>query len=246
MNKRDFFQEKGYVVAENLIPDDVIQTYRRYWMDHHAPQYDGTVASMKNKMGWKESNPFINHKIILEILCHDNVYELFDEVGLEKMGLHLSFTPWYSTEKTWHQDFIKNDTLSAKNYVGLWIALQDVDPDSGPFAFVPGSNNWNFNFSIYENPNLQQAATHIHNEVSSNGQSQVFLPKKSGAILWQGHTIHRGLSPVNTNTPRECIIGHYVSGMNGSGSDQITMFNKHKNGFYIKHHNQLNDLYLTY
>lgn len=245
MNRRNFFQENGYVVVEDLIPDNVIQAYRKYWIDKHAPQYDRTVASIKNKMGWKESNPFMDHEPIREILCHDNVYRLFDEVGLEKMALHLSFTSWYSTEKTWHHDYNQNDTVSASNYVGLWIALQDIDPDSGPFALVPGSHNWDFDFSIYKNPNPQQIATYIQNVINDKGQPQVFVPRKGGALLWQGHTIHRGLNPVNTDIPRESIIGHYVSGINGKGSDQAKMFRSYKNGFYVRHRNQVDDLYYT-
>jgi len=86
---------------------------------------------------------------------------------------------------------------------------------------------------------------YIQNEVDNKGQPQMFLPKKGSVLLWQGHTIHRGLNPVNTNMPRESIIGHYVSGIKGKGSDQIAMFRSYKNGFYIKHRNQVDDLYYT-
>lgn len=243
MNKHDFFEENGYVVVEDLIPNNVIQMYREYWISNHAPEYTGTVESMKNKMGWKESSPFTNHEPILEILCHDNIYKLFDEFGLEKMGLHLSFTPWYSTEKTWHHDYIENDTVSAENYVGLWIALQDISPDSGPFAFVPGSKNWDFDFSIYENFEPEQVVAYTQNILKSRGEPQVFLPKKGDALLWHGHTIHRGLNPVNTNMPRESIIGHYMSGVKGKWSEQYGVFTSYKNGFYVEHKNQVEDLY---
>ena len=248
MSKKNFFDENGYIVIENLIPNSVIDMYRKYWISTHAPQYDGTVASMKNKMGWKESSPFINHEPIREILCHDNIYKLFDEIGLEKMGLHLSFTPWYSTEKSWHHDCADGDTVSAENYVGLWIALQDINPDSGPFAFVPGSNNWDFDFSVYKNLNPEQIVMYIQNlliqnELNDKQQPQMFLPKKGGALLWKGHTIHRGLSPVNTNMPRESIIGHYMSGVKGKWSDQYGVFTSYKDGFYVEHRNQVDDLY---
>ncbi len=162
-----------------------------------------------------------------------------------KMGLHLSFTPWYSTEKSWHHDYSSGDKVSARNYVGLWVALEDINSESGPFAFVPGSNNWDFDFSIYKNLNPEQIVLYIKNTLNEKGQPQVFLPKKGGAILWQGHTLHRGLNPSNLNIPREAIIGHYASGLMGSGSNQVTMFRSYKNGFYVKHHNQVDDLYYT-
>lgn len=245
MNKRDFFQENGYVVVEDLIPDNVIETYREYWISKHAPQYDGTVASMDNKMGWKESNPFINHKLILEILCHDNVYDLFNEIELKKMAVHLSFTSWYSTEKSWHHDYSSEDNFSAKNYVGLWVALQDIDSSSGPFAIVPGSHNSDFDFSIYKNLNPEQIALHIENTLRNEARAKIFLPRKGGALLWQGHALHRGLNPLDTNIPRESIIGHYISGVNGKGSDQVNNFKSYRGGFYLKHKNQISNLFNT-
>jgi ectoine hydroxylase-related dioxygenase (phytanoyl-CoA dioxygenase family) len=246
VNKKDFFSEEGYVIAEKIIPDNVIDQYKKYWLHSHAPEYNGTVESMKNKMGWKESNPFIWHEVILDVLCHENIYQLFEEVGLKKMALHLSFTPWYSTEKTWHQDYIINDKLSAKNYAGLWVALQDINPESGPFSYVPKSNNWDFDFSIYQKLNPSQTVSYIENDIiKRNGTPQIFLPKKGDVLLWQGHTIHRGLNPIDKNKPREAIIGHYVSGSAGNGANQVSMFKSYKKGFYLHHNNgdQLDDLY---
>jgi ectoine hydroxylase-related dioxygenase (phytanoyl-CoA dioxygenase family) len=246
MNKKDFFSEEGYIIVQNLIPDDVIDQYKKYWLSYHAPEYSGTVESMENKMGWKESNPFMWHEEILNVLCHENIYQLFEEVGLKKMALHLSFTPWYSTEKTWHQDYNNNDRLSARNYAGLWVALDDIHPESGPFSYIPKSNHWDFDFSIYQKLNPSQIVSYMEKDIiTKGGTPHIFLPKKGDVLLWQGHTVHRGLNPIDKNKPREAVIGHYVSGAEGKGTDQITMFKPHKKGFYVQHHNQVDNLYDT-
>jgi len=244
MNERDFFFEEGYIIVQNLIPDDVIDQYKKYWLNNHAPEYNGTVESMKNKMGWKESNPFMSHKEILNVMCHENIYELFEKVGLKKMALHLSFTSWYSTEKTWHHDYVDEDSVSAGNYVGLWVALDEIHPESGPFAFVPKSNHWSFDFSIYKKLNPQEIISYFDKIFKINdAKPEAFIAKKGDIILWQGHTVHRGLNPINKNIPRKSLIGHYVSGKKGRGSDQIEMFRPYLSGFYINHKNQVDDLY---
>ena len=244
MDSKLFFEKNGYLVLKNLINKNSIDLYRNYWTDHHAINYDGTVKSLKNKMGWQESSPYIEHKIILEILCSDEIYSAFSDLGLECMGLHLSFTPWYSTEKIWHQDYTNGDRDSAKNYVGVWVALSDIDIEAGPFAFIPGSNNWDIDFSIYSRFGGEDIIKYMQKKISSeNASPQIFLAQKGDIIIWQGHTIHCGLKPVNTNKTRECLIGHYVSGLNGKGKNQIDYFKKFKNGFYVDHNNQLNNLY---
>lgn len=244
MNQKLFFKENGYLVLKNLLNLNSIDIYRKYWMDFHAVNYDGSVNSLKNKMGWQESNPYINHKIILDLLCSDEIYSAFGLLGLRHMGLHLSFTPWYSTEKIWHQDYTNSDKDSAKNYIGVWAALSDIDLEAGPFAFIPGSNNWDIDFSIYSKLTGEEITKYMQEKIEiENVTPQIFLAQKGDVIIWQGHTIHCGLKPINTNKTRECLIGHYVSGLDGQGKNQIESFVRFKNGFYVDHNNQLNNLY---
>jgi len=219
MNEKDFYQKNGYIIIKNLIPHDAIDNYKQYWTSINAPNYNGTVNSMLSKNGWKQSNPFMEHEEILPLLCHDSIYEVFSKLGLEKMILHLAFTGWVSTQKAWHHDYIVGsqvDKVSAENYAGLWIALEDISPKSGPFAFVPGSHLWNTDIHIYYKKDPQEVISYLEKEIQkNNGEPQVFLPQKGDALLWQGHTLHMALTPEDQNTPRESIIAHYFSGVNG-------------------------------
>lgn len=246
MDKKEFYSEQGYIIVKNVIPHKIIDNYKKYWISIHAPKYEGTVESMINKMGWKESNPFMAHEEILDLMCHESIYQVFEDVGLQKMALHLTFTPWYSTEKTWHHDMSISDSLSAENYAGVWVALNDIHPESGPFSYIPKSNHWDFDYSIYRTLNPNEIVAHISREmITRKTKPEVFLAEKGDIILWQGHTVHRGLNPTNPNLPREAIIGHYSSGVKGKGVDQVTSFNPHLSGFYVRHRNEVRDLYDT-
>ncbi len=62
-------------------------------------------------------------------------------IGKETM-LHLNLTGWISTERDWHQDDDLNPGPVNSWYAAVWIALDTIDPASGPFEFIPGSHRW--------------------------------------------------------------------------------------------------------
>lgn len=244
MSLKKFFDDNGYITVENLIPQDLIEDYKKYWLTNHAPQYDGTVNSMTNKMGWKESNPFIKHKKILDILCHKNIYNIFNQLDLSLMGLHLSFTPWYSTQKRWHQDYIEDDLISSENYIGVWIALDDIDVEAGPFGFVPTSHKWKIDYSIYRPENVEQMVAYFPEQIKAHKiEPLVFVPKSGSALFWHGHLIHCGTDPKDVNKPRPSLIGHYSSASRGNGMGQIDMHRPYSDGHYIDNVNIIENLY---
>jgi ectoine hydroxylase-related dioxygenase (phytanoyl-CoA dioxygenase family) len=244
-NIKDFYLENGYYVAKKLIPDEVIDNYKNYWLKHHAPAFDGsTISSINNKLGWENSASFIHHDQVKEVLCHENLYKVFDLIGLEKMGLHLSFTSWYSTLKTWHQDYTNSDRQSAENYTGIWIALDDIHPDSGPFDFIPKSHLWDIDFNIYSDSLKSNPSKYIiEKTIENKAEAMRFLPKKGDVIFWHGHLVHRGSEPNNFDLARPCIIGHYYSSINGHGSGQRDKLISYKNGFYFRHDSGSINLY---
>jgi ectoine hydroxylase-related dioxygenase (phytanoyl-CoA dioxygenase family) len=60
----------------------------------------------------------------------------------EEMLFHLALTGWVSTERQWHQDDYLNPPHVNSCYAAVWIALDDIHEDSGPFEYVPGSDRW--------------------------------------------------------------------------------------------------------
>ena len=52
------------------------------------------------------------------------------------MVLHLNLTGWISSERNWHQDDYLNSAEINGWYLAVWMALDDVSPNSGPFQFI--------------------------------------------------------------------------------------------------------------
>jgi ectoine hydroxylase-related dioxygenase (phytanoyl-CoA dioxygenase family) len=205
MNNLDFYNKNGYVVLKNAIPNSLIDSYEKIWLEHHSK--NGMII---NHQGWHESNSYLNHKEILDILCHENIFNFLNLLNPD-LTLHLCFTSWTSTRKPWHQDYTFSDKKQADNYVGVWVALDKIDPNSGPFQFIPESHNWQIDFDkVYSNLVSAEPSEFLIEEINKKQASGLqFIGNKGDLIIWHGHTIHAGGIPENVLSLRKSLIGHY-------------------------------------
>jgi ectoine hydroxylase-related dioxygenase (phytanoyl-CoA dioxygenase family) len=231
MNTVEFYEKNGYAILKNAIPETLINQYEKLWLDHHSQN-----GQILNYHGWTSSSSYMNHKEILDILCHENIFNFLKLLN-NNIVLHLSFTSWVSTRKAWHQDWTKADKQGANNYFGVWVALDKIDPNSGPFQFIPGSHNWDIDYNlIYDKSNKDQVSNLLIQEsLKREALAYSFLPDKGDLIIWNGHLIHRGSDPVDENILRKSIIGHY-----GIINGNIV---SHKTGFYHSDKSSAIDLY---
>lgn len=203
--KIDFYNENGYVVIKNAIPSDLIDAYEKIWLDHHSK--DGQIT---NYQGWPKSSPYLDHKEILDILCHESIFNFLNLLN-PHLTLHLAFTSWTSTRKSWHQDFTKSDKSQADNYIGVWVALDKIHPNSGPFQFIPKSHKWEIDFEyVYSDQSSDKPAELLNQEMHQRkAPGFQFTGSKGDLIIWHGHTVHAGGIPVDDSLLRKSLIGHY-------------------------------------
>src|SRR5262249_29364443 len=151
-----------------------------------------------------------------------------------EMGMHLNLTGWVSSERTWHQDHYLNPEFVKHWYCGVWFALDDIHPDSGPIEIVPGSHRWAAMSGERVRARLpaEQARQieHKHNgdvghwakyaesfvtrafdeEIARVGVAPVaFLGAKGDVLVWHSRLVHRGSPPRRSDVPRKAIITHY-------------------------------------
>ena len=220
-----FYKENGYVVLKNAIPVDLINNYEELWLSHHTK--NGVIT---NYNGWENSSPYLEHKEILDILCHENIFNFLNELN-SNLTLHLAFTSWISTRKSWHQDFTKSDKNQADSYIGVWVALDKINPNSGPFQFIPGSHLWNIDFDfVYSDQSSEKPAFLLDEEMKRRqAPGFQFTGDKGDLIIWHGHTVHAGGIPVDSSLLRKSLIGHYgVMAENATAYGSGRFFNDSK------------------
>ena len=128
--RQRFWHENGYLILERFLPDDLIDAY---------VEVRRKVASPG---GWRSPTPYEHVAELRELALYPPLLAVMRELISGDMVLHLNLTGWVSSERDWHQDdYLNPDTINGW-YMAAWNALADIDPDCGPFEFVPGSHRW--------------------------------------------------------------------------------------------------------
>jgi len=209
------WQRDGVLLLEKFLPDDLIECYSEL------------RARLKQPGGWRCPAPYLYYDQIKEIGLYKELTAMYEHLMGNPMGMHLNLTGWVSTERKWHQDRYLNPSPVGNHYVAVWMALDDIHPDSGPFEFVRGSHRW---------PSMEQDLLLRHypaemrlrdswptetqydvhriceEEMARRGsQVEQLLAKKGDVLIWHANLMHRGSKPNVPGTPRKALICHYSS-----------------------------------
>lgn len=209
------FQRDGYVIIRDLIPHSVLDDYSRAWQRCNSDR----------PMGWPYETPYRHHPEVERLVCHRHLAQMLSALINEPMGVHLILSGWRSTQRNWHQDGYLNPDSNRDFYAAAWIALDDIDPDSGPFEFIPGSHRM---FPPIRNERMlaalkpeergpdwpthsERVLTPLFEQVMREGnlQPERFIAQKGDVLIWHARLLHRGSRPRNPNLERRACIAHY-------------------------------------
>ncbi|WP_374126605.1 phytanoyl-CoA dioxygenase family protein, partial [Sphingomonas sp. 28-62-11] len=172
--------------------------------------------------------PYIEHDVIKNMFCSVEMNIVINDLIGEQLGLHFNLSPFVSTERGWHQDEYLNPPGTNGRYLAVWIAVDDIPEESGPFEFIRGSHkylpvsrdkvmpylkeefqagtenlqDWSVHSSMFINP------AYFYKFCLEQKKVTKFLGKKGDVLLWHSRLIHRG-SPPTSDAQRPGIIGHF-------------------------------------
>lgn len=209
------YAENGLVVVEGLAPDHVVDAYCDEWL-----------ADSPSPKGWPHVTTYMHQKEMLNLCTQGGIADVLRRILGEPAGLHLNLTGWRSTTRNWHQDGYLNPDTNRDYYVAVWIALDDIHPDSGPFEYVEGSHKV---FDVIRNDLMLQALTPeersspmwprfseriltpiFEDQIDKLGlEVKQFIAKKGDVLFWHPRLLHRGSIPNDVDLERRALIAHY-------------------------------------
>lgn len=226
------WREHGYVILPRFLPDALMAAYCRVREAHGM---------------WAHPFPYLWVSEIRDLCLHRPLLDKLKSLIGEELAMHLNLTNWASTERNWHQDDYLNPPLLNAHYAAVWMALDDIHPDSGPFEYVPGSHRWPvlrghkvrqllpFHQRFRRDwPSLtqDQVSRLIDQEIVRRGaQVRQFIARKGDVLIWHSCLVHRGSEPRQRGMPRKSLITHYAS------VDKALHFpglGKHGEGWYFR------------
>ncbi len=210
------WRRDGVVTLERFLPDDLIDAYiaRR---------------ERENIVGWVSPTPYEHVPELRALALYRPLTQLMRDLVGEEMMLHLALTGWISSERAWHQDDYLNPPGVNGWYAAVWMALDTIHPDSGPFEYFPGSHRWPLlrgaKVRAYmTDEDRAEPDSHIHwpriteryvlPAVEAEAARRAtpikqFLGKRGDVLIWHGRLMHRGRTPNVPLMERRSLITHY-------------------------------------
>ena len=125
----------------------------------------------------------------------------------------------YGSRQELHQDTCVFHVHPINYLIGVWLACEDIHPDSGPLVYYPGSHKEPLypKFDNYPQTNLRTCApsetTAYYDWLkkrSKNYKKDQFIARKGDILLWHGQLIHGGDAVVNPSLTRKSYVCHYI------------------------------------
>jgi hypothetical protein len=211
---RAAWERDGVIIKRRVLPEDLMAAYCKR-RENIEPA------------GWPYPTPYVEERELRELGTWSALTEFLGELVGGEMGLHLTLTGWVSTERSWHADGYLNPENVGNDYAAVWMALDDIDPRSGPFEYVPGSHHWLNHLTrsdVFEKLTVQERQSpdwpklaerfvtdYWQQTIDQQGaQIRQFIPAEQGDILvWHPWVVHRGSEPKVPGMMRKAVICHY-------------------------------------
>ena len=221
---RSKFEDEGYVIVNLEIDEDTI--------DQAVSDMDRINSSENKKLnpeiyhynkhprlieGWKQS------AAIKEIALNKGLKQLLSELYNREHPLPFStinFT--YGTEQPLHSDYFHFGSMPELMLAGVWVALEDIDPDAGPLSIVPGSHKSPIilpeDLGIRELPKttktIKQNYTKYEEWVVAYLEEENLTPtapvlKKGQALIWAANMLHGAGRIKDDSKTRYSQVIHY-------------------------------------
>ncbi|MEM7305854.1 MAG: phytanoyl-CoA dioxygenase family protein [Planctomycetota bacterium] len=224
--------EKGYVVLEDAVPEDVVDRLaadvEQRWStpqdELHIEHYDDELVHIVPMAPEHRGKP---HKVLdlhgYSQAARDAVFapaikrflgQLFERPPMAFQSL--LFT--YGTEQDMHQDTAYVLLRSPMEFVGCWIALEDVEPGSGELQYYEGSHRipeylWfeRSRAKPYDVLDERDFRAWMNEGPRERGLPLVkFRPRKGDALLWHADLVHGGSKERNPALTRRSYVTHFT------------------------------------
>ena len=202
----------GYVVLENVIEHDLIDAYladiRDMLADYqnqqvrvhsdildHRPIHEypadrvEALAQDRDRVHMRIVDFHSYSLVAKKLSLHRKVTDFISHMFRDDVVLLQSLTFTRSSEQAAHQDFAYVPSHIPSQLCAAWFALEDISPDSGPLAYIPGSHTgrkFDWGDGIFRTPQSDRTdnefAAHLHSQGDLNhNKVTTFCPKKGGA-----------------------------------------------------------------
>ncbi len=229
------FSEQGYLRLSLGEPESLFRDFendiQRIWRERPAN------VAVSSKGGWLTAfsdsdlqGPEEGYRIAdfhsfseaaKQLYVHPQIFRYVELILEDAAVAFQSLYFGYGSEQSLHRDPMFVVTRPPSHLVAAWIALEDIGPDCGPLAYVPGSHRlpW-FEFgpdtivvnkSIVSKEQREEFARWVEKTCAARGlQTQTFSAKRGDVFIWHAGLLHGGSRITRPGATRRSFVIHYA------------------------------------
>ncbi|MFC4592932.1 phytanoyl-CoA dioxygenase family protein [Sphingobium tyrosinilyticum] len=212
--------EKGYAVFE--FPDAELDARieriksnlsPRYGIDFTDPHGDKTTGERRIQDAWMFDED------VRAVATNENVLDLLSKLYGRRAFPFQTLNFPVGTQQEAHSDSVHFSSMPERFMCGVWLAMEDIGPDSGPLFYYPGSHRW----PIVTNGLIGRRGygSELRSAQDPYGpawralcdahgaQEETFFAGKGQALIWCANLLHGGSRQNNPSLTRWSQVTHY-------------------------------------
>jgi ectoine hydroxylase-related dioxygenase (phytanoyl-CoA dioxygenase family) len=210
----DRFERDGYCRIEGFLDDAAVDTINA--------TIDRLLETGEIDFTYRTKLMFAVRKApeLADLLEGEEWMEFLDALIGGEARLFQSINFLQGSQQRTHSDSIHMTTFPLGGLLGLWIALEDIDPAAGPLHYYPGSHHLPYflnddydnrgglltigdkEYTAYEDMIAEKLA-------ASDYEKQVFLPRRGDLLIWHANLLHGGEPQTDPEKSRKSMVLHY-------------------------------------
>jgi ectoine hydroxylase-related dioxygenase (phytanoyl-CoA dioxygenase family) len=208
--------QKGYLVIPAFFADkaDAINAEIERLKTDHTVDFNFTGRKIMD--AWQHST------LINEVFRNEEILKVFQFIFNKQPIPFQTINFVYGSEQKPHSDSVHMTTEPLGYLSAQWIALEDIQPNSGELMYYPGSHKLNYvlgeDYNTGNNALLIGENNYDHYEKKieeliqqHNLQPQYFHAKKGDVLIWHANLLHGGSTIKNPALTRKSMVGHYYA-----------------------------------
>lgn len=232
------WEKNGYTVLENIIPTEMIDNF---WNDfqelvHHPEKYDLTIRidldeflpnQQRNIKEFPREallgkfvkiNDFHNSSVAgKKLMTHPSIVAFLEAIFNQQVVVQQSLIFMYGSQQPTHQDYPWVTAKIPSHLAAAWIAMEDIQIDSGPLYYYIGSHKmpkFNFGSGILYRHDSTKSPLEFAEYLDRTSEElkypkETLLIKKGDVLIWHAALAHGGSLITNPEQTRKSFVCHY-------------------------------------
>ncbi len=207
------FVEQGFLILEDLIDAELVGQVNAEIDAAIASGYQGYEYGSSQRI----EHLHLHYSAIRKLWLDERHRRYVDLIFAARARPCQTLTYVFGSQQGMHQDTIHLTPFPAGYMCGTWIALQDIQPDSGELLVYPGSHRQKrARMADHDMPKITNGEWTDFVEVvgaewarmAKKYEPVVYRPRQGTVLIWHENLLHAGSERKDLTVPRRSIVIH--------------------------------------